>query len=158
VIDSFVLLTPLVLLPVVLLPAFVGCVGEIGPILVRLPLTLRLRYEEADFPSGRPADVIFRWRVGDGPWHEQAVDSPTSPLELLVEVDTRDDWREWTIRCRVFRDDGTGTGRLELVRVESDCELRVGWGVRGVTAGFAVERDDTGRLVTRVEECSLDFA
>lgn len=126
-IDGFVLLAPLLLLPILLLLAFVGCApGELsgGP-LPGVQFTLRFPDELA----ARDPRALFRWRV-DGEMHSRVDTSfamdRTEPDLLVFSRDASAQAGEWTVWVEFFTDrDGRRvegprcTARLEEDSFES---------------------------------------
>src|SRR5262245_57267010 len=76
-IDWLVLLTPLLILPLILLFAFVGCTNDFGALTVADDLTLTLHYT-SDFPDIHTVEVTYTI-------HQEGHEDHSTSVQFLYE-------------------------------------------------------------------------
>lgn len=102
--DWFLMLTPILLLPLFLLLSFTGCtVGESS----RPQLTFVL-HDNLSLPSLRVTKVYFSWITDGFPADPVVVEQPQNPDEQILEFRYQPEKTEvgqlWTVSCSPFSD------------------------------------------------------
>ncbi|MBN1979545.1 MAG: hypothetical protein JW918_19280 [Anaerolineae bacterium] len=149
--DWFILLAPLLLLPIALLFAFIGCTAAtitVGEPAVRFSLSLA---EELNPWTMR---VVFRWTVNGSAeqiYTLRILDGvPEPPGDVVFEhqIDYPVDG-EWSVQCDYYFQDAAG---LETVAARGDggCTFEH---FHREDVRFRLMRGGSGRLEVRTERC-----
>ncbi|MCZ7624900.1 MAG: hypothetical protein C3F12_07375 [Candidatus Methylomirabilota bacterium] len=148
-IDWFVLLTPFLLVPIVLLFSFVGCTAQLGGAVSPLPkVTMNFRYEIADIAE--QPQVVFSWTIDEEaadpvPLMDPAPDPESAGVNLFRHAIEGARPGEWVVRCRflTLAQDGTWQGWGEAI-----CPFPVE-GIKEYKVSFELGRLDDGGFEVR---------